>query len=97
MINSAPKKYTSVGQSESGGKGDRPPTDFDKSVKPISTSGKYYVHPHMSGMNIWINFEALQQNIRHINPWKKCSNLVQFLEYLVEPFLRPLRSKDSQC
>ena len=30
-------------------------------------------------------------------PWKKCSNLVQFLKYLVEPFLRALRSKDVRC
>ena len=46
-------------------------------------------YSHMSGRNIWINFEAPQQYIRHINPWKKCSNLMQFLEYLAEPFLRP--------
>ena len=25
----------------------------------------------MSGRKIWINFEAPQQYIRHINPWKK--------------------------
>ena len=31
---------------------------------------------HMSGRNIWIFFEAPQQYIRHINPWKKCSNLM---------------------
>jgi hypothetical protein len=52
---------------------------------------------HMSGICIWINFEAPQQYIRHIDPWKKCSNLVQFLKYLAELFLRPLRSKDVQC
>jgi hypothetical protein len=53
--------------------------------------------PHMSGRNIWINFEAPQQYIGHINPWKKCSNLVQLFKYLVEPFLRPFKSKDVQC
>ena len=52
---------------------------------------------HMSGRKIWINFQAPQQYIHNINPWKKCSNLVQFLEYLAELFLRPLRSKDVQC
>jgi hypothetical protein len=34
------------------------------------------VMAHMSGRKIWINFEAPQQYIRHINPWKKCSNLM---------------------
>ena len=41
-----------------------------------------------------------QQYRRHINPWKKCSNLMQFLKYLAEPFsrsLRSLRSKDVRC
>ena len=38
-----------------------------------------------------------QQYIHHINPWKKCSNLMQSLKYLAEPFLRPLRSKDVRC
>jgi hypothetical protein len=52
---------------------------------------------HMSGRNIWINFEAPQQYTHHINPWKKCSNLMQILKYLAEPFLRPLRSKGIQC
>ena len=52
---------------------------------------------NMPGRNIWINFEAPQQCIRHINPWKKCSNFMQFLKYLAEPFLRPLMSKDVQC
>ena len=46
---------------------------------------------NMPGRNIWINFEAPQQCIRHIIPWKKCSNFMQFLKYLAEPFLRPLR------
>ena len=52
---------------------------------------------NMSGRNIWINFEVPQQYIRYINSWKKCSNLMQFLKYLAEPFLRPLRSKDVPC
>ena len=33
--------------------------------------------------------------VRHINPWKKCSNLMQFLKYLAEPFSRSLRSPRS--
>ena len=45
----------------------------------------------MEEIHIWINFEAPQQYTRHINPWKKSSNLMQFLKYLAEPFLRPLR------
>ena len=50
----------------------------------------------MSGRKIWINFEAPPQwYIRYINPWKKCSDLMQFLKYLAELFLRPLRSKDD--
>ena len=49
----------------------------------------------MSGGNIWINFEAPQQYIYHINPRKKCRNLMQFLKYLAEPFLRSLRSLRS--
>ena len=44
----------------------------------------------MSWRNIWINFDQL----RHINPWKKCRNFMQFLKYLAGPFLRPLRSKN---
>ena len=50
---------------------------------------------HMSGRNIWIFFKAPQQYIRHIIPWKKCSNLMQFLKYLAELFLRSLRSPRS--
>ena len=50
---------------------------------------------HMSGRNIWIFFEAPQQYIHHINPWKKCSNLMQFLKFLAEPFSRSLRSPRS--
>ena len=50
---------------------------------------------HMSGRKIWIFFEAPQQYIHHINPWKKCSNLMQFLKYLAEPFSRSLRSLRS--
>ena len=34
--------------------------------------------------------------ICHTNPWKKCSSLMQFLKYLSEPFLRPLRLNDVQ-
>ena len=49
---------------------------------------------HVSGRKIWINFEAYQRFIRHINPWKKCSDLRPFSKYLAEPILRPLRSKD---
>jgi hypothetical protein len=41
---------------------------------------------HVSGRNIWIIFEAPQQYIRHIIPWKKCSNLMQFLKYLQSRF-----------
>ena len=37
---------------------------------------KLLAKAHMSGRNIWIFFEAPQQYIRHINPWKKCSNLM---------------------
>ena len=55
------------------------------------------VPSHMSGRNIWINFEDPQQYIRHYNPWKKFSNLMRFLKYLAELFLRPLRSKDVRC
>ena len=53
-----------------------------------------HILTHMSRRNIWINFEAPQQYICHNNPCKKCSNLMQFLKYLAEPFLSPLRLKD---
>ena len=45
----------------------------------------------MSGRKIWINFEAHQRLILHINPWNKCSDLKLFSKYLKEPSLRPLR------
>ena len=32
--------------------------------------------------------------VHYINSWKKCSDLMQFLKYLAEPFLRPLRLND---
>ena len=48
----------------------------------------------MPGRNIWINYEAPQQYIHYINPWKKFSDLMQFLKYLAEPVLRPLRPND---
>ena len=53
-----------------------------------------HIGTHMSGRNIWINFESLQLYIHYINPWKKCSDLMQFLRYLAEPFLRPLRPNE---
>ena len=52
------------------------------------------VYTHISGRKIWINFDACQRFIGHINPWKKCSDLRPFSKYLAEPILRPLRSKD---
>ena len=35
--------------------------------------------------------------IRHINLLKKLRDFMQFLKYLAEPFLRPLRPNDNQC
>ena len=41
---------------------------------------------HVSGRNIWINFEAPQWYICWINPWKTSVNLMYFLKYLASGF-----------
>ncbi len=70
------------------------PLDHGQFYQIVSQNGFTILPAHVSGRKIWINFEAPQQYIRHINPWKKCRNLMQFSKYLAEPFLRPLRSKN---
>ena len=51
---------------------------------------------HMSGRKNKINFKDTKDlYFNHINPWKKCSDLMLLSKHLAELFLRSLRSKDS--
>ena len=65
-------------------------SDFYRWWFMVVDPGVYYQGPLHSPI-------LMVQALRHISPWKKCSNLMQFSKYLAESFLRPLRSKDVRC
>ena len=71
--------------------------DMNGSELNCTTDRHVHLHPfqaHMSGRKIWINFEA--PTIYTSNQsLEKMQKLMQFLEYLAEPFLRSLRSVRS--
>ena len=53
----------------------------------------FFATAHMSGRNIWINFEVRQRFILYINSWKKCTYLMQFLKYMAELFFEAVEAE----